>query len=265
MSLDQRHSTKLDKTLKDFEKFVAVYEHIKTRPEFSWSSSCKSNSNSSDQVEMLDLAHNTNSNESIDCKQSLRPFISAKASANSAGSFQEAKSDNIHYQHTNNNNYNHSTSNQSATMTPQATGGCKKKDPTSHRIIEKRRRDRMNNCLSSLCKLIPTKYFKKGPGRVEKTEIVETAIKYMKDLMTEYCALLEIVAIKREYVTSENIQKTHNINDSQNNSTFGTSICANNVSITRKDNNSNNITTNNHNSAGWYKKAWLERSVSKSA
>lgn len=59
---------------------------------------------------------------------------------------------------------------------------AKKKDPTSHRLIEKRRRDRMNNCLSDLSKLIPTHYLKKGRGRVEKTEIIETAIRYMKEL-----------------------------------------------------------------------------------
>lgn len=59
----------------------------------------------------------------------------------------------------------------------------KKKDPTSHRIIEKRRRDRMNNCLADLSKLIPAHYMKKGRGRIEKTEIIEMAIKHLKDLI----------------------------------------------------------------------------------
>lgn len=59
----------------------------------------------------------------------------------------------------------------------------KKKDPTSHRIIEKRRRDRMNNCLTDLSRLIPAHYMKKGRGRIEKTEIIEMAIKYLKDLI----------------------------------------------------------------------------------
>lgn len=59
----------------------------------------------------------------------------------------------------------------------------KKKDPTSHRIIEKRRRDRMNNCLADLSKLIPSHYLKKGRGRIEKTEIIEMAIKHLKDLI----------------------------------------------------------------------------------
>lgn len=55
----------------------------------------------------------------------------------------------------------------------------------SHRIIEKRRRDRMNNCLADLSRLIPAEYLKKGRGRVEKTEIIEMAIKHMKRLQQE--------------------------------------------------------------------------------
>ncbi|XP_034935693.1 hairy/enhancer-of-split related with YRPW motif protein 1-like isoform X2 [Chelonus insularis] len=58
----------------------------------------------------------------------------------------------------------------------------KEQDPMSHRIIEKRRRDRMNNCLADLSRLIPTEYLKKGRGRVEKTEIIEMAIRHMKYL-----------------------------------------------------------------------------------
>ncbi|XP_072941136.1 uncharacterized protein [Epargyreus clarus] len=52
----------------------------------------------------------------------------------------------------------------------------------SHRIIEKRRRDRMNNCLADLSRLIPPEYLKKGRGRVEKTEIIEMAIRHLKFL-----------------------------------------------------------------------------------
>lgn len=59
-----------------------------------------------------------------------------------------------------------------------------KEDPMSHRIIEKRRRDRMNNCLADLSRLIPAEYMKKGRGRVEKTEIIEMAIKHMKYLQS---------------------------------------------------------------------------------
>ncbi|XP_073951294.1 transcription factor cwo isoform X2 [Choristoneura fumiferana] len=57
-----------------------------------------------------------------------------------------------------------------------------KQDPMSHRIIEKRRRDRMNNCLADLSRLIPPEYLKKGRGRVEKTEIIEMAIRHLKFL-----------------------------------------------------------------------------------
>lgn len=60
-----------------------------------------------------------------------------------------------------------------------------RQDPMSHRIIEKRRRDRMNNCLADLSRLIPTEYLKKGRGRIEKTEIIEMAIKHMKFLQQD--------------------------------------------------------------------------------
>ncbi|XP_018028106.1 transcription factor cwo [Hyalella azteca] len=59
-------------------------------------------------------------------------------------------------------------------------------DPLSHRVIEKRRRDRMNSCLADLNRLIPPHYLKKGRGRVEKTEIIEMAIKYMKHLQQQH-------------------------------------------------------------------------------
>ncbi|KAH3881381.1 hypothetical protein DPMN_005307 [Dreissena polymorpha] len=56
------------------------------------------------------------------------------------------------------------------------------RDPMSHRIIEKRRRDRMNNCLADLSRLIPTNYLKQGQGRIEKTEIIEMAIRHISNL-----------------------------------------------------------------------------------
>ncbi|GFT77855.1 transcription factor cwo [Nephila pilipes] len=62
-----------------------------------------------------------------------------------------------------------------------------KEDPMSHRIIEKRRRDRMNNCLADLSRLVPTNYLKKGRGRIEKTEIIEMAIKHLKHLQAHPC------------------------------------------------------------------------------
>ncbi|XP_021371008.1 transcription factor cwo-like isoform X2 [Mizuhopecten yessoensis] len=56
------------------------------------------------------------------------------------------------------------------------------RDPMSHRIIEKRRRDRMNNCLSDLSQLIPSNYLKQGQGRIEKTEIIEMATRHITHL-----------------------------------------------------------------------------------
>ncbi|XP_037557619.1 uncharacterized protein LOC119434553 isoform X2 [Dermacentor silvarum] len=61
------------------------------------------------------------------------------------------------------------------------------RDPMSHRIIEKRRRDRMNNCLADLSRLIPAVYLKKGRGRIEKTEIIEMAIKHLRHLQAHSC------------------------------------------------------------------------------
>jgi len=61
-------------------------------------------------------------------------------------------------------------------------------DPMSHRVIEKRRRDRMNNCLADLSRLIPSSYLKKGRGRIEKTEIIEMAIRHMKHLQQHPCS-----------------------------------------------------------------------------
>ncbi|XP_041347290.1 uncharacterized protein LOC121367244 [Gigantopelta aegis] len=59
------------------------------------------------------------------------------------------------------------------------------RDATSHRITEKRRRDRMNNCLADLNKLMPSHYSKQSQGRIEKTEIIEMAIKLIKSLQTD--------------------------------------------------------------------------------
>ncbi|KAL5014618.1 hypothetical protein ScPMuIL_008888 [Solemya velum] len=56
------------------------------------------------------------------------------------------------------------------------------RDQVSHRMIEKRRRDRMNNCLANLSQIIPSCYLKKGQGRIEKTEIIETAMKCIHHL-----------------------------------------------------------------------------------
>ncbi|TRY75624.1 hypothetical protein TCAL_14591 [Tigriopus californicus] len=71
-------------------------------------------------------------------------------------------------------------------------------DPMSHRIIEKRRRDRMNNCLADLSRLIPKSYLKKGRGRIEKTEIIEMAIKHMNHLqLHSSCRSIEKCELSR--------------------------------------------------------------------
>jgi len=74
-------------------------------------------------------------------------------------------------------------------------------DPVSHRIIEKRRRDRMNNCLADLSRLIPSSYLKKGRGRIEKTEIIEMAIKHIKHLQHHPCTKQDGCELAQEIET----------------------------------------------------------------
>ncbi|KAI1286987.1 hypothetical protein HDE_10439 [Halotydeus destructor] len=56
------------------------------------------------------------------------------------------------------------------------------KDSVSWRHSDKRKRERMNNSLVDLGKLIPYAYSQKLRGKVEKTEIVELAVKYLKHM-----------------------------------------------------------------------------------
>ena len=72
-------------------------------------------------------------------------------------------------------------------------------DPLSHKIIEKRRRDRMNNCLADLSRLIPSSYLKKG--RIEKTEIIERAIKHIQ---SHPCTRVEGCELESEIKTGLN-------------------------------------------------------------
>nr|CAG4649007.1 EOG090X0J7Y [Polyphemus pediculus] len=78
------------------------------------------------------------------------------------------------------------------------------RDPMSHRIIEKRRRDRMNNCLADLSRLLPAAYMKKGRGRIEKTEIIEMTIKHMKHLQIHACKEMETCEIAAHVEQSSN-------------------------------------------------------------
>ena len=81
------------------------------------------------------------------------------------------------------------------------------KDPLSHKIIEKRRRDRMNNCLADLSRLIPSSYLKKG--RIEKTEIIERAIKHIRHLQSHPCTKVDGCELESEIKTGLN--KVRNI------------------------------------------------------
>ncbi|ESO95705.1 hypothetical protein LOTGIDRAFT_231922 [Lottia gigantea] len=53
------------------------------------------------------------------------------------------------------------------------------RDPMSHRIIEKRRRDRMNNCLSDLSKLIPHGYIKQVNINTRNRDIQDLSCCYL--------------------------------------------------------------------------------------
>lgn len=45
----------------------------------------------------------------------------------------------------------------------------------------------MNSCLADLSRLIPPQFQRKGRGRIEKTEIIEMSIRYMKQLQNQEC------------------------------------------------------------------------------
>ncbi|XP_029701105.1 LOW QUALITY PROTEIN: hairy/enhancer-of-split related with YRPW motif protein 1-like [Takifugu rubripes] len=49
-------------------------------------------------------------------------------------------------------------------------------------IIEKRRRDRINNCLSELRRLVPSAFEKQGSAKLEKAEILQMTVDHLKML-----------------------------------------------------------------------------------
>jgi len=61
----------------------------------------------------------------------------------------------------------------------------------------------MNNCLADLSRLIPTDYLKKGRGRIEKTEIIEMAIKHMKHLQAHSCCQLDTCELAQQHNQEE--------------------------------------------------------------
>uniref|UniRef100_A0A1B0DDC0 Uncharacterized protein n=1 Tax=Phlebotomus papatasi TaxID=29031 RepID=A0A1B0DDC0_PHLPP len=84
-------------------------------------------------------------------------------------------------------------------------GKTSRQDPLSHRIIEKRRRDRMNSCLADLSRLIPPQYQRKGRGRIEKTEIIEMAIRHIKSFQKQ-----ENVCRDRDTILADRYRRGYN-------------------------------------------------------
>ena len=67
----------------------------------------------------------------------------------------------------------------------------------------------MNNCLADLSRLIPSSYLKKGRGRIEKTEIIEMAIKHMKHLQNHPCSNPEGCDLQNEI--EQGLSKTNSV------------------------------------------------------
>ncbi|XP_069122826.1 hairy and enhancer of split-related protein helt-like [Argopecten irradians] len=57
-------------------------------------------------------------------------------------------------------------------------------DQTSHKVIEKRRRDRINACLSELSQTVPAAFSKQNSGKLEKAEILEMTVEYLRAVQT---------------------------------------------------------------------------------
>ncbi|XP_059147524.1 transcription factor cwo-like [Physella acuta] len=52
----------------------------------------------------------------------------------------------------------------------------------SHRRVEKHRRDRINQCLVDLSRSVLVEFSRKAPGKLEKAEILETTVLYLRAL-----------------------------------------------------------------------------------
>ncbi|XP_077381584.1 hairy and enhancer of split-related protein helt isoform X1 [Festucalex cinctus] len=59
---------------------------------------------------------------------------------------------------------------------------CLQRTPISHKVIEKRRRDRINRCLNELGKTVPMALAKQNSGKLEKAEILEMTVQYLRAL-----------------------------------------------------------------------------------
>ncbi|KAM4710571.1 hairy and enhancer of split-related protein HELT [Discoglossus pictus] len=58
----------------------------------------------------------------------------------------------------------------------------RRRTPVSHKVIEKRRRDRINRCLNELGKTVPMALAKQNSGKLEKAEILEMTVQYLRAL-----------------------------------------------------------------------------------
>ncbi|XP_024418601.1 hairy and enhancer of split-related protein HELT [Desmodus rotundus] len=58
----------------------------------------------------------------------------------------------------------------------------RKRTRVSHKVIEKRRRDRINRCLNELGKTVPMALAKQSSGKLEKAEILEMTVQYLRAL-----------------------------------------------------------------------------------
>ncbi|XP_064595139.1 hairy and enhancer of split-related protein HELT-like [Liolophura sinensis] len=54
----------------------------------------------------------------------------------------------------------------------------------SHKVIEKRRRDRINNCLLELSQTVPLAFAKQNTSKLEKAEILEMTVNYLRTIQT---------------------------------------------------------------------------------
>ncbi|CAH1793626.1 unnamed protein product [Owenia fusiformis] len=59
-----------------------------------------------------------------------------------------------------------------------------KQEQTSHKVIEKRRRDRINNCLAELSQTVPAAFAKQSSGKLEKAEILEMTVEYLRAIQS---------------------------------------------------------------------------------
>ncbi|XP_027312310.1 hairy and enhancer of split-related protein HELT isoform X1 [Anas acuta] len=58
----------------------------------------------------------------------------------------------------------------------------RRRTPVSHKVIEKRRRDRINRCLTELGRTVPMALAKQSSGKLEKAEILEMTVQYLRAL-----------------------------------------------------------------------------------